>query len=191
LQHYRLHRDCEVAVIDGSRQLGNGYLLPAGPLREPASRLNEADLVLVNQRDASASNSLSPIRTDFSFRVELRGLRSLKTNELRSLQSLSGQLVHVVTGIGNPDSFLNALKAYGIQAVARVLPDHAAIRLGDLQFDDALPVLMTAKDAVKCAKLHVDERYWVVDADAVLDDIATHKLIAGIEARIKNCRSES
>ncbi|HEX2584466.1 MAG TPA: tetraacyldisaccharide 4'-kinase [Steroidobacteraceae bacterium] len=191
LQHYRLRRDCEIAVVDGSRQLGNGHLLPAGPLREAGSRLKEVDIVIVNQRDANISDSQSSVRADITFRIALRNLRSIKTRDVRPLESLRDQQVHVVTGIGNPESFVNALSAQGLKVSARILRDHAHIQQHDLQFGDQLPVLMTAKDAVKCRKLYLDDRYWAVDADAMLNDIAADKLINCIEAPIKNFRSES
>jgi len=188
LQHYRLHRDCEIAVIDGVRRVGNGYLLPAGPLREPPSRLKEVDLVLINRRTGISG---SPIWDgNAEYRVELRNIRSIKTGEIRQLDNLAGQQVHAVTGIGHPQSFISALQVRGLKVLARILPDHADISLSDIQFGDALPVLMTAKDAVKCRR-HMDhhgleDRYWAVDAEALLEDAVTATVLSCIQARIKN-----
>jgi len=186
LQHHQLHRDVEIAVIDGSRGLGNGRLLPAGPLRESASRLKQVDLVLVNQRGSNTSELPPGLQPDAVYRVEPRGLRSVKTGEGRTLQTLRGQQAHVVTGIGNPESFVDALRTQGLTISARILRDHATIEPSDMQFEDTLPVLMTAKDAVKCRTFDLDDRYWVVEADAKLDDTAAHLVINCVEAAIKN-----
>ena len=185
LQHYRLHRDLEIAVVDGSRMFGNGLLLPAGPLREAPSRLQRADLVFVNQRNAT-TNIDSSFNTGLKYRVELIELRSLKSDHVLKLDSLRGQQVHVVTGIGHPQAFVDALRAHGIKVLPRLFPDHALIKQEDIEFGDALPVLMTTKDAVKCRKLDIDERYWVVDAHAVLDATASSIVIDLIQAIIND-----
>ncbi len=184
LQHYRLHRDCEIAVIDGSRMLGNGYLLPAGPLREASRRLKFVDLLLINQRTETPIHT-SALQDYLQYRVTLRHLRSIKTGEVRALDSLRGQQVHVVTGIGNPHAFINALQQLGIKVLPRILPDHATITRGDIHFGDALPVLMTAKDAVKCQALDFGNHYWIVEADAVLDDTVAAAVIDRIQASIR------
>ena len=181
LQHYRLYRDCEIAVIDGSRRLGNGYLLPAGPLRESSKRLQQVNLLLINQRPGSTVHT-SVLDNSLSYRVVVNELRSLKNNARRTLESLRGQQVHVVTGIGNPQAFIAALQASGIKVLSRILPDHATFKQDDLRFGDALPVLMTAKDAVKCHKLDAGGNCWVVDAAAVLDDITATTVVNRIRA---------
>lgn len=175
LQHYRLQRDVEIVVLDSSRMIGNGWLLPVGPLRESPSRLQQVDLVLVNQRDNSTVAELDSGRP--GYRVVVTQLRALTTERTQPLDALRGQSVHVVTGIGNPQAFLNALINHGLTVIPHVLPDHARFAAADIQFNDTLPVLMTAKDAVKCRKLGVDDRYWVVDAQAVLDDTTTRRVI--------------
>ncbi len=174
LQHYRLQRDVELVVIDASRMFGNGRLLPAGPLREPQTRLQSADLVLLNQRGVTA---MPPIQEPHvAYRVGLTRLRSLRSGELRELSSLRGQQVHVVTGIGNPESFINALRQHDIRLDARILPDHAALTVDDIEFGDALPVLMTEKDAVKCRRF-VGARHWAVGAEVLLDAADQQRLL--------------
>jgi len=184
LQHYRLHRNCEIVVLDSSRLMGNGYLLPAGPLRENAKRLNTADLLLINQRTTTLVDD--SVRWDhLSYRVELRHLRALKSGEIRSMESLRGQQVHVVTGIGNPHAFIDALQQFGTKVLPpRILADHATITPRDIQFGDALPVLMTTKDAVKCRPLSLNDQYWVVDADVAFEakamEVVTERVLASI-----------
>ncbi|MGD9842183.1 MAG: tetraacyldisaccharide 4'-kinase [Steroidobacteraceae bacterium] len=174
LQHYRLQRDCELVVVDASRYFGNGYLLPAGPLREPVARLKQADLVLLNQRIGSQSLSLNV--PTVSYRVELDQLRGISSNRIRTLAELQGQKVHVVTAIGNPESFINALREYGLEVVPHVFPDHAALGRADIEFADDLPVLMTEKDAVKCHAI-AGPQHWAVGAQVVLSDPARTQLL--------------
>lgn len=124
LQHYRLARDIEIALVDGDKQFGNGYCLPMGPLRELPSRLASVNLVLVNGKDLS----LQPVQ-------ELRG---------------NGATVHAIAGIGNPQRFFNMLRGAGFNVIEHAFPDHYQYTAKDLKFADQHPILMTAKDAVKC-----------------------------------------
>lgn len=152
LQHYRLHRDVEIAVIDGDRGFGNGRLLPAGPLREPVSRLESVDRILL-QRGAGDAIDVLRRRTDeppTPFVLRPSYVSRLDRSETRSLDSFSGTTVHAVAGIGNPERFFAMLETAGIEVIRHPLPDHADIGPGDISFDDALDVLMTEKDAVKC-----------------------------------------
>jgi tetraacyldisaccharide 4'-kinase len=163
LQHYRLQRDIELAVVDGSRLFGNGRLLPAGPLREPPRRLEEVNLVLLNQRLKGQSATLSV--PHLSYRLGLTQLRSIKTGELRSLAAFCGQQV-----------FLQALRELGLRLDARVFPDHARLTVDDIEFGDALPVLMTEKDAVKCRRF-AGTRHWAVGAEVLLEELAQTQLL--------------
>lgn len=143
LQHYRLRRDVEIEVIDGRRRYGNGQLLPAGPLREPVTRGAECDFRVVNGGDSGFGEWAMQLRADNA--VPLRGGRN------RLLTSFGGHRVHAVAGIGNPERFFNMLRALGIGVVPHAFSDHHAYERGDLEFGSELPVLMTEKDAVKCA----------------------------------------
>jgi tetraacyldisaccharide 4'-kinase len=149
LQHLRLARDCEIVVIDGTRGFGNGELLPAGPLREPASRLASVDAVIVN-----GSCEPVPVAADCLYlQMKLASDQVLPvsgTAEARPLESLRGERVHAVAGIGNPKRFFNDLRQHGLEVIEHPFPDHHAFTAADLQFDDELPMLMTEKDAVKC-----------------------------------------
>ena len=159
LQHYKLARDLEIAVVDGSRGLGNGRLLPAGPLREPPERLKEVGLVVVN-----GSGWKSPIGRQVALRLVSSEVRALKNDERRPVSSFAGQTVHAVAGIGNPARFFSMLSQHNIQLVMHPFPDHHPFCAADLEFGDELPVLMTEKDAVKC-RAFAKTGHWVVPVD--------------------------
>lgn len=141
LQHYRLARDIEFAVVDGARGFGNGLLLPAGPLREPLDRLARVDAVLQNGGEAA------PGRT--AFQARLVAAVALGGSERRSLESFRGQRVRALAGIGNPQRFHAQLAAAGIEVVPVPAADHQRVSLERLFRDEDTPVFMTEKDAVK------------------------------------------
>lgn len=154
LQHYRLWRDIEIAMLDGRRRLGNGRCLPSGPLREPADRLDEVDFVLVVEG--------SPAPGEFGVNIvmgEARRIGSL--DELRPLTAFAGKPVHVVAGIGNPERFFSALERAGLSVIRHPLPDHHPIAPRDIAFGDGRAVLMTEKDAVKCRAFASPDNWYV------------------------------
>jgi tetraacyldisaccharide 4'-kinase len=155
LQHYRLGRDIEIAIIDGSRYFGNHLLLPAGPLREPVSRLDEVDLIVVNQPGhlPDSHNRLNNHAT-FPMHLEMEAFVSIYShNQQLDLSAFSGQKVHAVAGIGNPYRFFTMLGSLNIDFIPHIFPDHHHYQVSDLEFNDALPIIMTEKDAIKCRLL--------------------------------------
>lgn len=169
LQHYALTRDLEICVIDGVRGLGNGALLPAGPLREPAARLREVDLIVVN--GGSWNGEGAPQVT-----MQLEGAEAVNlVDGLRKpLPTFAGRQVHAMAGIGHPKRFFAALRAQGVLVIEHAFADHHAYQAADLEFGDALPVLMTQKDAVKCMAF-ARPHHWSVPVDARLGvDAAAH-----------------
>lgn len=161
LQHYRLGRSIEVAVLDGDRKLGNGYLLPAGPLREVPQRLKQVDFVIQQGGDCDKNY----------FQMQLQG------NELISLVNSQNKLplahfknvkVHAVAGIGNPQRFFSTLRQYGLEIIEHIFPDHYLYQAKDFNFPGQLPIVMTEKDKVKCEKL-ADERFWYLPVTTVID----------------------
>jgi len=178
LQHYALARDCEVVVIDGDRRFGNGWLLPAGPLRETRSRLAVADAVVVNGGRAMLEGALS-------MRLEARSAVALVGGRVSPLDAFAGMAVHAVAGIGNPERFFNMLRAHGIEVEGHPLADHARIAGKDVRFGDDRPVLMTEKDAVKCA-VTADERHWYVPVNACFEASESHTLLNVVMHRIAN-----
>jgi len=180
LQHYRLARGFEIAVLDDERRFGNGFLLPAGPLRESSERLATVDAVVRTVRKGEPGSPLG-YAAEFVAHVRVDELRSLTTGETRPLDSFAGQRVHAIAGIGHPDAFFAALRARGLQVDAHPLPDHAHLTPADVQFADQAPVVMTEKDAVKC-RAFAHARCWVaparieLDAQRTLLDVILRKL---------------
>jgi len=173
LQHYRLGRQVEIVLIDSARQLGNGYLLPAGPLRELSSRLKKVDCVIQNGVD-----------------MQLVGDQCVSlTNPTKkcSLDFFSGKKVHVVTAIGNPERFFLSLTKHNIDIIPHSYPDHYLFSREDIFFQDNYPVLMTEKDAVKCEKFS-DERHWYlpvsVEVGKDIVDVVIPRLVCGIQKKI-------
>ena len=167
LQHYRLCRDLEIAVVDGERRFGNGWLLPAGPLREPESRLQEVDLVAVTKRGCGTGARVGA--REISVHHVIDEAICIVTGERRALQSFIGSPAHAVAGIGNPEGFFALLRSRGLTIDTRALPDHASITASDVAFGDDAVVLMTEKDAVKCARF-ATSRHWAVRLEVRFDD---------------------
>lgn len=159
MQHYALARDLEIAVIDGERRLGNGFLLPAGPLREPKSRLRSVDLVVVNGQGRAG---------EFSMKLFQPSVRPLAGGQEVGISEFAGVAVNAVAGIGNPQRFYDLLARHGVEVKPRPFRDHHLFEAKDLCFDDGLPVLMTEKDAVKCRRLPC-RNCWVVHVNAQPD----------------------
>ncbi|MER2299862.1 MAG: tetraacyldisaccharide 4'-kinase [Pseudomonas sp.] len=159
MQHYRLARDLELVLIDAARGLGNGRCLPAGPLREPRERLQEADAVLYNGADGDRADG-------FAFQLQPTALVNLRSGERRGLDHFPpGQRLHAVAGIGNPQRFFNTLLRLNWQPVPHPFADHAQFSAQSLAFSPALPLVMTEKDAVKCRAFAADD-WWYLAVEA-------------------------
>jgi tetraacyldisaccharide 4'-kinase len=172
LQHYRLQRDVEIAVTDARRGFGNGWLLPAGPLREPVSRLRSVDTVVVNGDRATVGQ----------FRMRLDGAtfyNLIDPTQTATAADFRSQKNHGVAGIGDPQRYFDHLKFLGIHFTPHAFPDHHAYQPADLSFPGCDAILLTEKDAVKCAAF-ADKTYWVLRVDAQIDpaliDLITQKL---------------
>lgn len=172
LQHYRLQRDVEIVVIDGLRGLGNGLLLPAGPLREPASRLRTVDAVVVNGGDAEHGQYAMQLSGEVFYNLP-DPARTAQATDLRGLRS------HAVAGIGHPQRFFKHLETLGLAFVPHAFPDHHPYSATDLSFADCDAILLTEKDAVKCAAF-ADARYWVLRVDAQIDPALTDHILRKI-----------
>jgi tetraacyldisaccharide 4'-kinase len=171
LQHHRLARDAGICVVDAARGFGNGWLLPAGPLREQPARLAAIDAVVLNgggvPHPSTASVPPGPAR--FTMTLEGREFRNLlNSGRLADAGSFRGKRVHAVAGIGNPQRFFSHLRALGIDFVAHPFPDHHPFIAADLAHAGAEAVLMTEKDAVKCRGF-ADETHWALAVDAQAD----------------------
>jgi tetraacyldisaccharide 4'-kinase len=172
LQHYRLQRDFEIAVED-ERGLGNGLLLPAGPLREPADR----------RVDAKVANGRRPEPGAFAMQLVATGMyRVGDASAPLALSELSGKRLHAVAGIGNPGRFFATLSGMGLVFSAHPFPDHHAFLPVDLQFADCDFVLMTEKDAVKCRRFTRRDLV-AVRVEAEVDPALTELILERIRGR--------
>ena len=166
LQHYKLPRDLELSVFDGQRGIGNGALIPVGPLREPVSRLASVDFVIVNGKELSEQAMESFVGIDhpaiFSMILEPATLVHLKTGESRAVGDLRGKAVRAVAGIGNPARFFDTLRTLGADVTEAAFPDHHRFRPEDLNSDTDELIVMTAKDAVKCREFAPDNAWSLI-----------------------------
>jgi len=168
LQHYALARDVEIAVVDSWNGLGNGLPLPLGPLREPPSRLETVDAVVVN--GVGPMDGEWSVR-EFSMRMGRERFHAVAGNAQMHVEEFIGRArglqVVAVAGIGNPDRFFEHLAGLGIEPRCVPFPDHYAFRPSDLRMPGADLIVMTEKDAVKCAAF-ADARMWFLRVDAIL-----------------------
>ena len=175
LQHLRLGRALEWVVIDGARGLGNARLLPAGPLRESAHRLQRVDAVVVNGEPAD-----SGFADALPMRLTGDTVVNLASGEEKPLAAFSGQCLHAVAGIGNPRRFFDYLRQLAdVQLHEHAFGDHYQYSSADLHFNDDAPIVMTEKDAVKCADF-ADGRYWYLPVAADLPQAARQRLLDGL-----------
>jgi tetraacyldisaccharide 4'-kinase len=178
LQHLRLARDCEIAVIDAARGLGNGQLLPAGPLREPRGRIERVDAVVLTERHEQGARSVEPRRPLVATaKLRLGDAVNLVSGEHRTLDSFRQIPLHAVAGIGNPGAFFDGLRAAGLEIVAHPLADHAALDAASLPFPAGTTVLMTEKDAVKCRSF-AGPAWWFVELEVGFERAAAQELLA-------------
>jgi tetraacyldisaccharide 4'-kinase len=185
LQHYALARDIEVLLFDG-RGTGNGWLLPAGPLREAPSR--RRDFTVVNAPEITPPLAASVGGTPFRMQLVGDGAEQLADpSQRRPLSGFAGQRVLAAAGIGNPGRFFTLLRGAGLEFAELPLPDHHDFRDNPFATADADVILITEKDAVKCGQLENlkdDPRLWVVPVTARID-------AALAEHIVEKCRGRS
>lgn len=172
LQHLRLARDISVVVVDGTRRFGNGALLPAGPLREPADGVTRADFVVC--KGGAARPGEIPMRyVDFS-------AHPLAGGPALALARFAGTPVHAVAGIADPAGFFATLRDHGLAVHEHAFADHHRYVADEVEFGDSLPVLMTGKDAVKCRGFPA-ARLWCVSHAAALPPEFAERLLARLQ----------
>ncbi len=171
MQHYRMGRDIEIAVLDGERRLANGLCLPAGPLRERAGRLNSVDFVVTNGRARFR---------EWPMTLQPGEVQSLVGEASRPLASFTDQTVHAVAAIGNPGRFFNTLRAAGLTIIEHPFADHHPFASGELEFAGEPQVMMTEKDAVKYIP-YATARHWYLPVSATLDDEFSRQLLERLE----------
>lgn len=184
MQHYRLARDVEIAVVDPAT-LGNGFLLPAGPLREPLARLREVDVLIAHGALSAAQQAAAGAVPVFPMQLWGGGLRALRNpQQTLELEALRGRRVHAVAGIGRPERFFAQLEAAGLEVLRHPFPDHHDFVARDLVFSESVPILMTAKDAVKCKAFAPDDS-WEFPVQAQIGSGAAERILE----KLKNGRT--
>ncbi|MDD4963132.1 MAG: tetraacyldisaccharide 4'-kinase [Gallionella sp.] len=190
LQHYRLQRDVEIVVVDGVRGFGNGWLLPAGMLREPIRRLQTVDAVVVNGGNSGYEFiRTSPARAKIdgesvrihshpqadahppAFSMQLSGkqfVNLLNPQQTAQATDFQGLRLHAVAGIGNPQRYFDHLTSLGLSFTPHAFPDHHPYAKTDLAFEACDALLLTEKDAVKCPSF-ADARFWVLRVEAQIE----------------------
>ena len=162
MQHYRLNRNLELIVIDAQRQFGNRFMLPAGPLREPVSRLKKSGWPIYNAGEQG-----------YAFKIEPTVIINIESEQEENISSFQEKSVHAVAGIGNPQRFFQMLRDHGFSVIEHAFPDHHVYSEDDLNFNDYLPVLMTEKDSVKCYQFD-NNKLWFVAIEVQLSKSFTN-----------------
>ncbi|MDF0534281.1 tetraacyldisaccharide 4'-kinase [Shewanella sp. A32] len=180
LQHYRLGRALELLVLDAKRGLGNGMLLPAGPLREGAWRLSTVDFILSNGAKQDAQGH-------YAMTLKSAGLRAVSSLNQNSVPT-TAEPITAIAGIGNPQRFFETLQAEGFNlAQTKVFADHHPYNVQDFaMFSSQQPLLMTEKDAVKCRAFAGDNNWWYLAVDAVFSAEFESQLLARVRTVMTN-----
>ena len=173
LQHYKMKRDIEIAVIDGKRRFGNKLTFPAGPLRESIKRLSTVDFVVNNSGPTEENEFLMSISPS-----EFVHLKSGKSYGVEDWP-MHNQ-VHAVAGLGNPGRFFDLLDKLGFDIVRHPYPDHHNFDSSDLFYLDHLPIIMTEKDASKCKDFD-NNKIWYLKIDADVNNKFIDQLQSKLE----------
>jgi tetraacyldisaccharide 4'-kinase len=181
LQHYRMRRDIEVAVVDASRGFGNGFCLPAGPLRERVSRLNDVDLIVYNGANDNAESCC--------YTLEIVDVCALDGERHTPLSSFAGKRVHAVAGIGHPSRFFAQLRDNEIDVIEHAFSDHHVFSEADFSGWQNDCILMTEKDAVKCRQLLLSDA-WAVNVSAVFSGALQSQIDSKILPLLKQAAGE-
>jgi len=179
LQHYRLARDFEIAVVDAARGFGNGCLLPAGPLRESVRRLAAADAIVIHGEGEPRSLDAAAARVPrYRMCLEVTGLHRVRDGAAAgTLASFVGRTWHAVAGIGHPARFFTLLRQASLDIVEHPFADHHAYVESDFRFDRPGGILMTEKDAVKCEAFVGDDAFSVEVSARIDPDLAGRVLV--------------
>ncbi|HDR1022039.1 TPA: tetraacyldisaccharide 4'-kinase [Pasteurella multocida] len=179
LQHYKLQRDIEIVVMDGERGFGNGFVLPAGPLRELPSRLSTVDFIISNGNQTKNADAVMHLVPRYAV--------NLKTNEQRLLTEFQISSVSAIAGIGNPQRFFNMLEEMGIQVQdSQSFQDHQRFEPAQFaKFDENRPLFMTEKDAVKCMKF-AKENWWYVPVEAEIEGEKVRSFLQKILQKVQH-----
>jgi len=178
LQHYKMGRQTEIVLVDGSRGLGNQLILPLGPLREPKQRLKSVDLVIANESE-------STIECDATIKFSNVCFIQLSTNETFTLENFTNQKVHAIAGIGNSDRFFKSLDKLCTIESRQAHTDHYLFNESDFEKYDSDIVIMTEKDASKCFPF-AKENWYYLQVEMIFDDDLQIRLLDLAKTLIEN-----
>lgn len=182
LQHLSFARDIEIVVVDGETRFGNNFCLPAGPLREPVSRLSSVDFV-ISKGIAQTNEFKLCLIPDYFYQL-------IQTKNKQSKEYFLEKKVHAVAGIGNPDQFFKALRKLDLNIIEHPFPDHYLFKPRDFNYGNDAIIIMTEKDAVKCLGF-VDARLWCLRTKTALDNNFLNTILNRINLINKNLKSSS
>ena len=169
LQHYRLKRDIEIAIVDANMPPAGAYLLPAGPLREPTNRLNTVDAIVCNGEANHIKAGENFI--DSAFHMQLVGQQFYNLSDFKisaTVADFKHKSIKALAGIGKPERFFAHLRNLGLNFASVSFDDHYAFTAQDLAKIDCDILIMTEKDAVKC-KPFAKPNYWVLPVESSID----------------------
>jgi tetraacyldisaccharide 4'-kinase len=202
LQHAGLQADVSIVVIDGERKFGNGWCLPAGPLRAPRNlgSFSRITMAVINER--GKNQSLIPLDLSPQYHMRFKEVGFIKINPGMTydaeqtllpvadfIKAYHGKHFHAVAGIGNPDGFFDLLKKLGLPFTPHVYPDHHDFKAEDLTFQTTDPIIMTEKDAVKCADLLWHGDCWALKIRVTIEESFLGKVVELVKKTQSNGRS--
>jgi len=161
LQHHRLARDYEVIVVDSQRKFGNGFIFPAGPLRESRSRLNLVDAIVYK----GTSNNPK----FYQMKYITKHFKNLITSKKIIFEGIQEKKIVAITAIGNPESFFSTLEGYNLEFKKVIYNDHYLFNKNDFIKYADYNIVMTEKDAIKCKKFATNN-FWVLPLETKVDE---------------------
>ena len=166
LQHYKMDRDLEIVIFDGNRGVGNGLCLPAGPLREPLDRIEDADFFISSSKIIDLNTKHHKYLMNYQ---PIEWARIADNKRFRADSWPLSKNVHAVAGISNPAKFYKTLSGLGLNPIHHSFPDHYQFSEEDLDFNDTLPIIMTEKDAVRCLDMK-NKNLWYLSVEAKFEE---------------------
>ncbi|HFL8824218.1 MAG TPA: tetraacyldisaccharide 4'-kinase [Candidatus Azoamicus sp. OHIO1] len=179
LQYYKLQRNIEIIIVDGNRYFGNELCIPFGPLREPISRLNYTDIVVLNE-----INNKKQLYKKFKMRFNYNSIININNKKNKKIKHLKNKFVYLVAGICNPNKFIIMIKKKKIKILKKyIYPDHYKYNIEDFIFEKKIPIVTTEKDAIKCT--HFKNKFiWAIPINISLNKNLTHCIFKIIKNRI-------
>ena len=187
LQHHAMHRDLEIVLVDAKRQFGNGQCLPAGPLREGLSRLESVDFVVVNgantQQTAQIMQPFAAAQKSFAMQLQPQAFVHLLSGKTKPVDAFAGVAVNALAAIGNPQRFFDTLSDLGVSVKAHPFVDHYGFDSASLSvFENNKPLLMTHKDAVKCAAFaQTGDDWWYLSVAAQIEERLLEQILQSLD----------